>query len=82
MCPLYFGCPLCFPDPFSPSRCGSGSGQIMRIRLDPDPQHCLKARMCRILSLCGTKPIRTVRIRLQIFPDHQSSRKLVKYLDL
>ena len=43
-CPLYFGCLLWYPDPFSPSRCGSGSGQIMRNRqdpdTDPDTQHC------------------------------------------
>ena len=34
--------PGSIPDPFSPSRCGFGSGQIMRFRPDPDPdpQHC------------------------------------------
>ena len=33
--PLYFGCSLFYPDPFSPSRCGSGfgSGQMLWIRI-------------------------------------------------
>ena len=41
-CPIYFGCSLCYPDLFSPSWCGSGSGQMIRVRPDPDPQHCLE----------------------------------------
>ena len=51
-CPLYFGCPLCCPDPFRirflrhdvdpdpAKKCGSGSGQKMRIRPDPNSKHC------------------------------------------
>ena len=41
---LPFLLPGSVPDSFSPSRCGSAPDQKMRIRPDPDPQHCLQVR--------------------------------------
>ena len=52
--PLYFGCSLCYPDPFSPSRCGSGSGQMMWIRPDPNPQHWIVGQKSVLQNLCSS----------------------------
>ena len=42
---LLFMLPGSVPDTFSPPRLGSGSGEMMRNRPDPDPQHYITAKV-------------------------------------